>query len=203
MNNSIRVARVMLNMLGLVLQDDEKEELEIYDREDNIVGNLIVQENGLIDIQANVNGNILSANLTSFKNYNPLLDRRHIPTSIRTAYNISWRPTMSRLSRQSFNFKFNIKNNDLSEVNGNIDFYAYITNRNICRCGFNSIMNSLDSNGKKIQISKDGIVPLLVNIEDENSFEKLYVSFDDISAKNVRKEFNPAYQCRKSLHLQR
>ncbi len=175
MNGSVKVARIMLNVLGLYLEDSDKEELEIYDKENNIVGKLNNKKE--ITISANINGKILSANLLTFKH--PAESYRIMPT--RSGHRMML--TKSYLTSE-YCFQFDLTDRNETTINGKFGIYPY-SNPNNLRCACTALMIYTDASGKKIQFTSDGSIPFLVDIEDKDSFEKLQMSFNGHSNNGI------------------
>ncbi len=169
MKGSIKVAQIVLNAFDLILEDSEKKELEIYDKNNNIVGKLN-DEDSRIKIYANYNNNILSATLLKFKLPTTIVER---PGVLRR------RPTTT-----DYCFRFILANGEKSYINGKFNITTYGNPANL-RCACTLLLHYVDANGKKIQITSDGSVPLQVNSEDNDSKEVLRISVGNYTEKGI------------------
>ena len=169
MKGSIKIAHIVLNAFDLILEDSEENELEIYDKKNNIVGKLDV-ETFKIKMNANFNNNVLSATLTTFR----------LPTTIVEGPGVLRR----RPPTTDYCFSFNLTKSDQANISGRFNIITYGNPANL-RCACTLQLHYVDSNGKKIQITSDGSVPLQVNCKDNDSNEVLRIAVGNYTEKGI------------------
>lgn len=161
--NIINSTKIFLNAFGLVLQDSDNNNREIYDSDDNIVGYMNNYVNKAISITARENGNNLTANI---KPYAGRLSRK-----------------FHRIVRSSLT-RFEIRNNNsIILMNGDMCIAAGCT-QNLpisYRLAFKSAYR--DSKGRNVELSINGGRILSVAITKGNVIE----TFEIGGIKNVFK----------------